>query len=205
MPLRAIPCLFGLLSFLLVSPASAQRAYEFVLGGDGVTVEPSAAGPRVFRGAADGAFGSFEFVPEGELSLHVWSHEGRGGEPLLVCEGPCTVALEAGSLWLALGPPGGSAARTAAPLQLDRVPGGTLRGRYESRGDLRAAGWATLIGGVLGGIALLVTGSMLGISNEPASFAWAPVAMAGGVTLFVAGTVSGIYLAGLRDLAHVEL
>lgn len=185
---------------------SAQAVTPYV-GPDELAIRSEGETVYVFRGMPDGPFLPLAFVPEeADRSLFVLREQGRRREPVLLCEAACPLALEAGELWLAVGRADGHAERTSQPLAIaPDLAAASLHGRYEDRSDLRTAGWLVLVGGVLGGIALAVTGSLMGLSTDPNVSRWGLAVILGGNAVVATSAVLGIYLAGLRDLGHVEL
>lgn len=140
-------------------PDSSTRARPRVIrveGGLHLTSEPS--GLTFYRLALEGV----------GVDARDWSpfrpptrnFKFKGYEPL--CTAPCDTSLPVGTYRFALAFPDGSPVEAEGELSLNAGPS-SLHGRLESHATLRGLGWAALIAGVAGGVAL----TALAFKTEP--------------------------------------
>lgn len=192
-------------AMVAAQPAAPDGAWD--LGSAGPSVHRSDGVTYVFEDAPEGPFQSVIVEGVEEFSLYVSpARRRRRSDPILVCEGQCRLAIEAGRYRFAVGrrgePPALSGEEISIPA-MDRDREHVFRLDFDERSDERAAGWVTLISSIVGGVVLCVSGMLVDMSNE-GDGTWFIAGVASGAGVMIGGSITGIYFAGLRDLGVVN-
>jgi hypothetical protein len=120
-----------------------------------------------------------------------------------LCAPPCDATLPAGSHHLALSQDGGKAIEADEPVEISGPT--TLRGTYESRRGIRIGGLLIVLGSVIGGTALMVSGiHPTTCDDNGCSGGLDQGAVWGGVAVMGVGTLVGTIMMLVRDTATIE-
>ena len=110
---------------------------------------------------------------------------------------PCTASMALGTHVLGLSQPGGPIVEAESAVSIGGQS--TITATYHDRSIVRALGWATLLGGTLGGAALFFSAAQT--SGNPPEPTLNPTLAGLGVGLFVGGLIGGVALAVQHDSA----
>jgi hypothetical protein len=121
-----------------------------------------------------------------------------------VCEGPCATQLVPGAYHLALSKDGGP----AVPAEEVLLQGpSSIHAEYEDHSAERVLGGMILVGGMIGGVAMVVVsaGRQTCDSGDSCTTKVDEQLLAGGIGVVLGSAILGTILAAQHDTAHVEV